>query len=167
MYYQLSNPSSFHVDAYSNAALETKKETAGRSRFFRIRESGYIAHALSWTTRKFWRVVRKCATSKIFATLDICSHLRYFIHLLDKLFIPTKAKLKTHSPPACNLATSLKNTIDLLEKVDLSAPWEGFTSRTLRAIHWSFEYYHVVDAATEDNRVETAPLLYVPAFREK
>lgn len=93
--------------------------------------------------------------------MDIWSHLRYFSNFLDALGLTAQAEITTDSRFTLNFATSVKETQEPLNKVELETLRECFTSITLRAIHWLSGSYHIADAFSKDNRNGAAHLFSI------
>lgn len=95
---------------------------------------------------------------------ETCNIFIYFLHLLDGLAIITQAKLTTDSRSTYDLAPSLKEPEQSLNKVEFAAFQECFTSCALCSLHWSPGSHHIVDALPKNSRV--APALHLRVLGE-
>lgn len=158
------NTGTFSLEATSDAAMSKASEGGGRGAFVIVRRSGDVIHPIYWSARKLRRMARSSSTAELLAASDAANALVYLKELLSEITYRPDAALLVDSRSLMNLATSVREPIEPLNKVDLAFLRENFLLSSINEIGWLPGYHNFADGMTKDNKTSAALLLH--AFRE-
>lgn len=150
----------FCLQAMSDASMNTSTEAA-RGGFVIFRRAGDIIHPICWSARKLRRVARSSSTAELLAASDAANMLAYIQILLGELLYHHPAEITFDSRSLFDLATTVHEPLEPMNKVDLAAIRQLFRPNGINAISWSPGHYNATDALTKNNATTAALLLKV------
>lgn len=152
------NQGDFSLEAISDASMSSASEGGGRGACVVVRRSGDIIHPIFWSSRKLRRVARSSSTAELLAASDAVSRLIYLQALVAEISYHHTARLVVDSRALLNLATSIREPAEVVNKLDLAIIREAFTPRLVAEICWAPGHYNIADGLTKENR-DTGALL--------
>lgn len=158
LYRAPSSAREFTLEAVSDASMSPITEGGGRGAYIIMRRQNDTIHPIYWSARKLRRVARSSSTAELLAASDAVSTLTYMQQLLGEITYRPRSSMFVDSRALLNLATTIREPIEVANKLDLASIRESFTPLVVSTFGWIPGYYNISDALTKDNRV-TAALL--------